>query len=183
MPARKIIISGTSCTGKTTLGRHLSERLGLKQIDLDDLHFLPNWEMKDPDIFIADVQAAIEGEEEWIVSGSYQSKLKDSLWPQANIIIWLDLPLRTILSRYFRRTYRRIVHKEVCCGENYETLSHVLFKDNMLLHIFKTYWAKKRRLASWRSDVFPDKIWIVPTTKKEVDNIMTHAALNLEAMA
>lgn len=182
MPARKIIITGTSCTGKTTLGAELSAHMGLKQIDLDDLHFLPNWIAKEPDIFIADVHAAIEGQDEWIVSGSYQSKLKDNLWPKANIIIWLDLPLRTILSRYFRRTYRRVVHKEPCCGENYETLSHVFFKDNMLLHIMKTYWARKRRLASWRTDVFPDKIWIVPTTKTDVENIMTHSALNPAVM-
>jgi len=182
MPVRKIIITGTSCTGKTTLGKKLSEQTGLKQIDLDDLHFLPNWVMKEPELFIADVQAAIDGQNEWIVSGSYQSKLKDNLWPKANIIIWLDLPLRTILSRYIRRTYRRVVHKEVCCGENYETLSHVLFKDNMLIHIMKTYWARKRRLALWRTEVFPDKIWIIPTTKKEVENIMNHPAFNREVM-
>ena len=178
MSPRRIIITGTSCTGKTTLGRQLSDTLDLVQIDLDDLHFRPNWVMKDSVTFIADVDNAVQAQDEWIVSGSYQSKLKESLYPKANIIIWLDLPLRTILGRYFKRTFRRVIHKEQCCGENYETLGHVLFKDNMLAHIFKTYWARKDRLAHWRTDVFADKFWFVPRTKKEVEELVFHPKLN-----
>ena len=40
---RKIIITGTTCTGKTTLGKKMSKEFLIPQIDLDDLHFLPNW--------------------------------------------------------------------------------------------------------------------------------------------
>lgn len=171
MSPRKIIISGTSCTGKTTLGRQLSEQLSLPQIDLDDLHFLPNWVAKDSADFIQDVNSAIEQHDEWIISGSYQSKLKDTVWPKATTIIWLDLPLHIILVRYFKRTFRRVVFKEKCCGENYESLRHVLFKDNMLIHIFKTYWNRKRRLKLWREEVFADKNWIVPTNSKDVSQL------------
>jgi shikimate kinase len=39
---RKIIITGTTCTGKTTLGKKLAKVYSIKQIDLDDFHFLPN---------------------------------------------------------------------------------------------------------------------------------------------
>jgi len=39
----KVIITGTSCTGKTTLGKKLAKQFSITQIDLDDLHFLPNW--------------------------------------------------------------------------------------------------------------------------------------------
>lgn len=183
MKPRRIIITGTSCTGKTTLGRSIAQSLGISQIDLDELHFLPNWVAKAPNVFISDVQVEIAELDEWIVSGSYQSKLKDNLWTQANIIIWLDLPLGTILGRYFRRTFRRVVFKEKCCGENYETLGHVLFKDNMLLHIFKTYWARKRRLAVWRHDEFTDKIWLVPQTKLDVEKIMNNPILRPSEIA
>jgi len=183
MSPRRIIITGTSCTGKTTLGAQLADQLNLPQIDLDDLHFLPEWVAKEPGVFVADVETAISQHKEWIVTGSYQSKLKDTLWQKANVIIWLDLPLRTILARYFRRTYRRVIYKEKCCGENYETLDHVLFKDNMLAHIFKTYWARKRRLAFWKTDIFPDKVWITPTTKAEVEGIFSNSILNQKVSA
>ena len=49
---RKIIVTGTSCTGKTTLGRKLAKELGITQIDLDDLHFLPNWVEKENDCLL-----------------------------------------------------------------------------------------------------------------------------------
>ena len=168
----KIIVTGTSCTGKTTLGTQLAEALGREQIDLDDLHFLPGWVAKDKETFINDVDAATQRENCWIVSGSYQSVLDKSLWPNADTIIWLDLNLSIIVRRYFRRTYRRVRFKEPCCGGNYETLPHVLFHDNMLIHILKTYKARKKRLAYWRYDRFADKQWIVPTSPQEVDALL-----------
>jgi adenylate kinase family enzyme len=36
----KILIVGTSCTGKTTLGKRLNEKLNLPHFDLDDMHWL-----------------------------------------------------------------------------------------------------------------------------------------------
>lgn len=177
MLARKIIITGTSCTGKTTLGHELSKQLGIPQIDLDDLHFLPDWEVKENAAFISEVNSVIDQHDEWIVSGSYQTKMKETVWQKANIIIWLDLPLRIILQRYFRRTFRRVVFKEKCCGDNYETLSHVIFKDNMLFHIFKTYWNRKKRLKLWRNQVFAEKQWIVPTNLKSVKQLNQNSLL------
>ena len=49
---RKIIITGTTCTGKTTLGKKLSVEFGIFHIDLDDIHFLPNWVEKENDEFV-----------------------------------------------------------------------------------------------------------------------------------
>ena len=168
MLGKKGIISGPSCTGKTTLGRQIADTLNRRQVDLDDLHFLPNWVSKDPSVFVADVSNAVDQHEAWIVSGGYNSKLKDTLWQKADTIIWLDLSLMVILRRYFKRTYQRIVYKERCCGDNYETLKHVMFDDVMLYHILKSYNRRKARLKDWRYGCFADKTWIVPTSPKEV---------------
>ncbi|MEL6686754.1 MAG: adenylate kinase [Pseudomonadota bacterium] len=172
MLGKKVIISGPSCTGKTTLGLQLADKLNRPQIDLDDFHFLPNWVCKDPKLFVSEVNSAVDQHESWIVSGGYHSKLKATLWPKADTIIWLDLPLHIILTRYFKRTYRRVRFQEPCCGENYETLGHVIFKDNMLLHILKTYGPRKERLADWRYNRFADKQWIVPTNPEEVRKLI-----------
>ena len=93
---RKIIITGTTCTGKTTLGRKLAKELSIKQIDLDDIHFLPNWIEKENSIFVDDVNNEVKKYNEWIVSGSYQSLLKDTIWQEATTIIWLDYSLNLI---------------------------------------------------------------------------------------
>lgn len=168
---RKIIITGTTCTGKTTLGAKLSRHLNIPQIDLDDLYFLPNWVEKERHIFINDVANAIKNKAEWIVSGSYQSVLKDSIWQEATHIVWLDYLLNLILRRYFIRTYRRIVLKEKCCGENYETLAKTFSKESLFLWIFKTYYKRKQRLKSWKNGMFSHKKWIVLTMTNEEKNL------------
>ena len=164
---RKIIITGTTCTGKTTLGRKLSRELSIKQIDLDELHFLPNWVEKKNAVFIDDVHRELENLDEWIVTGSYQTLLKDSVWQDASSIIWLDYPLHLILRRYFIRTYRRVFLKEKCCGDNYETLGRTFSKESLFLWIFKTYWHRKRRMNNWMNTIFSHKNWIVLQSVKE----------------
>ena len=165
--SRKIIITGTSCTGKTTLGKQLSKELSIVQIDLDDVHFLPNWVEKEDEQFIKEINDLVDELNEWIVSGSYQTVLKDTLWEKASVIVWLDYPLTLILRRCFIRTFRRIFYKEMCCGENYESFSRMLFEENMFIWIFKTYWKRKRRLKSWSKGLFAHKQWIVLTNPKE----------------
>lgn len=164
---RKIIITGSTCTGKTTLGKRLSQEFNIPQIDLDDVHFLPNWIEKDKNTFVKDVNNELKKHQEWIVSGSYQSLLKDSVWQEANLIVWLDYPLYLILIRYFKRTYRRVFLREKCCGENYETLGRTFSRDSLFLWIFKSYWHKKRRLKQWKSGLFSHKEWLILTSPKQ----------------
>ena len=168
---RKIIITGTTCTGKTTLGKKIAEEFSIAQIDLDDIHFLPNWIEKENDVFVNDVNTELRKHQEWIVTGSYQSLLKDTVWQKANLIIWLDYPLHLILRRYFIRTYKRVFLKEKCCGDNYETLGKTFSKESLFLWIFKTYWHRKRRLKIWQTNLFSHKEWLVLKKPKEEKKI------------
>lgn len=168
---QKILITGTTCTGKTTLGRKLSAKTSIPQLDLDDIHFLPNWVEKESDVFIQDVNIALENHQNWIVTGSYQSLLKDTVWQQATLIVWLDYPLHLILRRYFKRTYRRVFLKEKCCGENYETLGRTFSKESLFLWIFKSYWHKKRRMKLWKETDFSHKEWMVFKSPKDEFNL------------
>lgn len=168
---RKIIITGTTCTGKTTLGKKLSKELSIKQVDLDDLHFLPNWVEKEKSVFVHDVNSEIKKDNEWIITGSYQSLLKDTVWQEASTIIWLDYSLNLILRRYFIRTYRRVFLKEKCCGENYETLGKTFSNESLFLWIFKTYWHRKERMKNWKETIFSHKKWIILKTPKEENSL------------
>lgn len=168
---RKIIITGTTCTGKTTLGKKIAKEFGIPQIDLDDWHFLPNWVEKDNDVFIKEVNAEIAKHQEWIVTGSYQSLLKDSVWQQAHLIVWLDYSLSLVLRRYFIRTFKRVFFKEKCCGENYETLGRTFSKESLFLWIFKTYWHRKRRMHHWKNTLFTHKKWLILKNPKEENKL------------
>ncbi len=170
---KKIIITGTTCTGKTTLGRKLAEETSISQIDLDNLHFLPNWVEKDKKLFVKEVNDEIKELNSWIVTGSYQSLLKDTVWQEASTIIWLDYSLNLILRRYFIRTWRRVIFKEKCCGDNYETLGRTFSKESLFLWIFKSYWRRKERMNDWMNGIFSHKEWIVLKSPKEEKKLMT----------
>ena len=170
---QKIIITGTTCTGKTTLGNKISKELSLFQVDLDEYYFLPNWKEKKKNEFVQDVLNALKDRQNWLVTGSYQSLLKDSLWQEASTIVWLDYSLLVILGRYFKRTFRRVVFKEKCCGENYETLGRTFSKQSLFLWIFKSYWRRKERMNHWREGEFSSKNWIVLTQPKQAKNILS----------
>ncbi|APZ47050.1 hypothetical protein BW723_12495 [Polaribacter reichenbachii] len=168
---RKIIITGTTCTGKTTLGKKISKEFGIPQIDLDDLHFLPNWVEKENEEFVNDVNSEVAKHQEWIVTGSYQSLLKDSVWQEATLIVWLDYSLSLVLRRYFIRTYKRVFLKEKCCGENYETLGRTFSKESLFLWIFKSYWVRKKRMHHWQNTLFTHKKWLILKNPKEENKL------------
>lgn len=173
MERRKIIITGTTCTGKTTLGRKLSKGLSIPQIDLDNFYFLPNWVEKEKEKFVQDVVDEVGGKKEWIVTGSYQTLLKDTIWQQASVIVWLDYPLSLIVRRYLIRTFKRVVFREKCCGENYETLGRTFSKNSLFLWIFKSYWRRKERMKNWKQGEFAHKEWIVLTSPKSETKLLT----------
>ena len=65
---------------------------------------------------------------------------------QADTLIWLQLPFRTIFWRIFIRSIQRARDKKKICGDNVETWRHTyLSRDSLLLfHI-------KRRLFGYRA--------------------------------
>lgn len=107
---RRIVILGTTGSGKSTLGKQLAAQLGMTHVELDRLHWLANWQMQDTDTFRRQVDEALSTES-WVVDGNY-SKARDIVWARADTIIWLDYPLRIIYWRLFRRTMRRIISRE-----------------------------------------------------------------------
>ena len=40
---KRVVVIGTSCSGKTTFANHLAKALGQKAIQLDALYWLPEW--------------------------------------------------------------------------------------------------------------------------------------------
>jgi adenylate kinase family enzyme len=99
---------GSSCAGKTTVGGVLAERLRVPHVELDALHHGPNWREATAEELRASVEEALAGLDGWVVDGNYMAKLGTSLVDRADTIVWLDLPLHTLLARMWRRTTVRI---------------------------------------------------------------------------
>jgi len=139
---RRVNVVGTSSSGKSTLARALAERLGVPCIELDALHWEPNWTEAADDVMRERVRSAIGGEA-WVVDGNY-SAVRDLVWARADTVVWLDLPLLTILARYAARTVRRISARQELWSGNREQIRNLLGRDSLLWWILGTYRRRRR---------------------------------------
>lgn len=146
--ARRISVVGTSGSGKTTVARTLAEHYGLPYIELDALHWGPNWEAPPADEFRARVEAALP-DDGWVVDGNYHSKVGNLIIRQADLVVWLDLPLATILRRLWSRSWQRIRTQEEIHGGNRETWRGTFFaRDSLFVWAYKTHFRRRRWLPA-----------------------------------
>lgn len=139
---QRISIVGTSGSGKTTLARQISQRLAIPHVELDALHWEPNW-VEVPDEVMRDRVSQALFCNSWVVDGNY-SAVRDIVWGKADTVVWLDYPLWVIMKQLVWRTFWRSVTREEVCNGNRETLQKALFtRDSILLWALQTY--RKRR--------------------------------------
>jgi adenylate kinase family enzyme len=144
-PYKRVIVVGVTSAGKSTLAENLAKHFGYKFIELDALHWEPNWQEAPPEVFRARVSKAIDGDC-WIVAGNYR-QVRDLIWPKAEVIIWLDYPFLNVLWQLTRRTFRRWWAQELLWGTNREPFwKHFKLwsKESLFNWLFKTYWRRKR---------------------------------------
>lgn len=136
---------GSSCAGKTTLATELADRLGVPHIELDALHHGPNWVEASAEELRAKIEAALDGQRGWIVDGNYGGKLGTWLIDQADTIVWLDLPLRTVMRRLWRRHRTRIRDRVELWNGNYETWRNAFLGWNTLFpYTIHSHFRRKR---------------------------------------
>jgi adenylate kinase family enzyme len=70
MSLQRIVVVGTTGSGKTTLAGQLSERLGSPHIELDELNWGPNWTMRPDDVFRKSADEATS-RDRWVLDGNY----------------------------------------------------------------------------------------------------------------
>jgi adenylate kinase family enzyme len=136
---------GGTGSGKSTVSRKLAERLGVPHIELDALFWKPGWVMPTAEEFRPIVEAALDLDG-WVVDGNYRGRLGTLVLDQADLVVWLDMPLLTKLSRIFTRTLRRIRTREVLWGTNVDTWRGAfLSRDSLFWWLLKTHFPNKRR--------------------------------------
>lgn len=143
MTLHRIVVVGTTGSGKTTLARQISERLGLPHVELDALFWRPNWTETPNDEFRAAVDRATSGDC-WVVDGNY-SRSRDIVWSRAETIVWLDYSLALIMWRLWWRVLRRGLRREELWNGNRERLwEHFVTRDSLFLWALTTYRRRRR---------------------------------------
>jgi len=131
-------VVGTTCAGKTTVAKRLAERHGVPHVELDALHWGPGWSEPSAEEFRARVQEALAGEA-WVADGAYHGKLGDLVVNRAELVVWLDLPLRVTFPRLWRRTRQRMRDRTELWAGNRETWGGALFsRDSLFLWALRT---------------------------------------------
>jgi adenylate kinase family enzyme len=146
-PYKRIVVIGVTSSGKSTLAEKLANRFDLSCVDLDALHWEPNWQEAPLDVFRVRVERAIQADK-WVIAGNYRI-VRDLIWPKAEAVIWLDYPFLTVLRQLTRRTFKRWWTQELLWGTNRESLRNhfKLWSQDSLFHwLFKTYWRRKREI-------------------------------------
>ncbi len=145
LPYKRLVVIGTTSSGKSTLAQQIAEKFELDFIELDALSWEPNWKMADIEVFRKRVETATISPA-WVAAGNYRS-VRDLVWPKAEAVIWLDYPFHIVFWRLLTRTIRRAVTRELLWGTNREMFwMHLkLWSQDSLFHwLFKTYWRRKR---------------------------------------
>jgi adenylate kinase family enzyme len=141
----RIVVIGATSSGKSTLAKQIAEKISGDFIELDALHWEPNWREAPEDVFRKRVETAISTES-WVAAGNYHVA-RDLVWQRAEAIIWLDYPFHVVFWRLFTRTIRRSYLQEELWNGNRENFwTHLkLWSEESLFHwLFKTYWRRKR---------------------------------------
>ena len=146
---QRVWVCGLSGSGKTTVARRLARILDVPHVELDALHWRhhPDWGMPSDEEFLPEVRRATAGDA-WVVEGNY-SRSRDIFWPRVELMVWLDLPLRTACWRVFLRTLRRIRSKDqLLWGVQRETVRNALLTwDGLVLWNFRVH---RRRHRTYR---------------------------------
>jgi len=117
----RIVVVGTSGAGKTTLAKAIAAKFDLPRIELDQLHWGPNWQAlteSNPTEFIRRVDAATTAEM-WVSDGNY-GVVRDLIWSRATHLVWLDYSRAVIMYRVFKRSFARAFDQEELWAGNKE---------------------------------------------------------------
>ena len=88
-----------------------------------------------------------------MIDGAYRGKLGDLLLRAADVVVWLDLPIRVWLPRLIRRTVRRVRGREELWNGNKESLATALWgRESLLVFALRSHFRRRREYPEhWRA--------------------------------
>jgi len=135
---RRVLVAGTSGSGKTTVAARVAVALGVPHIEIDALFHGPGWTPRPS--FEADVHLFAAGPG-WVTEWQYGS-VRDHLADRADLLVWLDLPRSLVMRQVVRRTVSRRLRREVLWNGNAEPPLRTILTDRE--HIVRWAWTTHR---------------------------------------
>jgi hypothetical protein len=113
-------------------------------VELDALVHGPGW-IETPDDELRATVEPIVASDGWVIDGHYQSKLGDLVLRSADLVVWLDLPIRVWAPRLIGRTLRRIRGREQLWNDNRESLLTAFWgRESLFVWAFRSHFRRRR---------------------------------------
>lgn len=147
----RINVVGSSGSGKSTFSKQLAERLGLPYIELDELHWKPNWEPSTNKELFDRLEQALSADA-WVLDGNYK-KATSIKWRRAQIVVFLDLPFPIVFYRVVKRSLVRSITRQRLWHGNRESLrKNLLSHDSVILWMIGSFRKNRRMYAELFAD-------------------------------
>jgi adenylate kinase family enzyme len=138
---QRVLVAGSSGSGKTTMALALADLLGLPHTELDALWRGPGWVPRAE--FPSDV-AAMLATGAWVTEYQYRSA-KPQLLAEAQAVVWLDHAFPLVAYRLLRRSVLRALTRRPHYNGNRESFALWLRGSHPLRIVFSREFAAKRR--------------------------------------
>lgn len=148
---KRIMIMGSSGSGKSTMAKRLGELTGLPVVHIDRFIWNPGW-IATPDDVVRERILKATDEATWIMDGN-NSKTRDYRLERADTVVFLDFNRYTCLFRNLKRwksNYGRTRYDlGIDCPERLNP-GHIKF-------IIWTFPRARRKILTWLSKINPPK--------------------------
>jgi adenylate kinase family enzyme len=165
---QRILVMGSSGSGKSTFARRLSALTGIPMVSLDALFWKPGWVESDRAEFRARVADATR-QSRWIMDGNYTAAEGELRRDCSDTVIWFDLPrvacMLGILTRV-ATSYGR-VRPEMAEG----------CPEKIDLEFFRYVWTYRKeqrpKLLAFFEGLRPDQTFITFNDRAQADRYLS----------
>ena len=148
---KRIMVIGSSGSGKSTMAKRLGERTGLPVIHMDAIYWQPGWVATPADEVYERATAAAD-RPAWVFDGNH-SKSRDYRMERADTVIYLDFSRFTCVWRVLKRWIRNYGKTRPDMGEG--------CPEKIDLDFLKFVWGHSPRLRKsvppWLATIQPPK--------------------------
>lgn len=168
---QRILVMGSSGSGKSTFARRLSAITGIPVVSIDALFWKPGWVESDRADF-RERLAEVTRQPRWIMDGNYASADGEARRDVSDTVIWFDLPRSTcmigILTR-IAKSYGK-VRPEMAPG----------CPEKIDLEFFRYVWNYRReqrpKLQLFFEGLRPDQTFVTFTDRAQADRYLSDLA-------
>ncbi len=147
----RVLIAGTSGSGKTSMAEALARVTGLPHTEIDGLFHGPGWSRRPT--FVRDALALAESRR-WVTEWQY-SAVRWLFLDSCDLLVWLDLPTAVVMRRLVRRTVRRRLKRtELWNGNREGPLWRILIDRD---HIVRWGWRTRHQTSQRVRDVITSR--------------------------